>query len=168
MKAITIPAFLVSLEVIDAILNYAKPVAKELQGIQETILSALDAITNFKKVVQAFRDNEEIFVGLFRHADGLCGESIPVPRIVIRQANGANPPAVSPLQFSKRSVFLRFIDIVLEQLSDRFRSDLVDCIKSQFLIPPVWVKHDIYFDLIRNAVNFYFPFLDDSSEAVKV
>ena len=39
-KAITTPGFLISLEVISAILNIRKPVAKNLQGIQETILTA--------------------------------------------------------------------------------------------------------------------------------
>ena len=57
-------------------------------------------------MIQAFRDNEEIFVGLFRHAESVYGESIPMPRIVNRQASRANPPALLPLQFHRRSVFL--------------------------------------------------------------
>ena len=81
-------------------------------------------------------DNEEIFVGQFRPAEGLSGESIPMPRIVNRKAKRANPPDVSPLQFYRRFVFLPFIDTVLEQLSERFRSDLDKCIKLQFLILP--------------------------------
>ena len=45
------------------------------------ILTALDAtsITSCKDVTQAFRYNEEIFIGLFRHAEGVFGESIPMP-----------------------------------------------------------------------------------------
>ena len=103
-------------------------------------------------MIQVFRDDEKIFVGLFRHAEGLNSGSIPMPRIVNRQANRANPLAVSPLQFYRRSIFLPFIDTVLEQLSERFRSDLVDCTKLQFFIPSVSVKHNIC--SIRNAVNF--------------
>ena len=91
-----------------------------------------------------------------------------MPRIVNQQAIKANPPAVTPLQFYRCSVFLLFIDIVLEQLNERFRSDLVDYIKLQFLILSVCVKHDIYFDSIRNAANFYLPFVDDSVGAVVV
>ena len=60
-----------------------------------------------------------------------------MPRIVNRQANRANPLAISPLQFYRRSVFLPFIDTVLERLSERFRSDLVDCIKLKFMITSV-------------------------------
>ena len=104
-KAITTPGVLVGLEVIDAILNIIKPVAKKLQGIQGTILTALNAIASCKDVIQVFRNNEEIFVGLFRHAEGLYGESIPMSQIVNQPANRANPPAVSPLQFYRRSVF---------------------------------------------------------------
>ena len=89
-----------------------------------------------------------------------------MPRIVNQQANRANPPAASSLQFYRRSVFLPFIAIVFQQLSKRFPSDLVDCIKMQFLIPSVCVKHDICFDSIKNTVNFYLPFLDDSIDAV--
>ena len=72
------------------------------------ILTALDAtsITSCTNVRQAFVDNEKIFVGLFRLAKDLYGESILMLRIVI-------PPAVSPLQFFRRFVFLPFIDTVL-------------------------------------------------------
>ena len=64
-----------------------------------------------------------------------------MPRIVNRQANKANPLAVLPLEFYWCSVFLLFIDTVLEQLSKKFCSDLVDCIKLKFLITSVCVKH---------------------------
>ena len=65
-------------------------------------------------MIEAFRDNEEIFVGLFRHAEGVYGEFIPMPRIVNGQGNKANPLAVLPLQFIRRSVLLPFFDTVLE------------------------------------------------------
>ena len=114
----------------------------------------------------AFRDNKEIFVGLFRHAAGRYGESIPMPRIVNLQANIANSLAVSPLQFYRRSVFLPFIDTVLEQLSKRFRSDLVDCIKLKFLITSVCVKHLLR--LHQKCCELLSFFLVDSIDAVQV
>ena len=80
-------------------------------------------------MTQAFRDNEEIFVGLFKHAEGVYGKSIPMPRIVNQQANRVNSLAVSPLQFFRRSIFLPFFDTVLESLSEIFCSDLADCMK---------------------------------------
>ena len=119
-------------------------------------------------MTQAFRDNEEIFLGLFRHVENLQGESILMPRIVNRQANRADSLAFSPLQFYRRSPFLPFINTALEQLSERFCSDLVNCIKLQFLITPVCVKRDICFHSIKNAVNFYLLFVDDSIDAVEV
>ena len=68
---------------------------KDVTGHQEIILTALVAasITSSKDVIQAFRDNEEIFVGLFRHAESVYGEFIPMPLIMNRQANRANPLA---------------------------------------------------------------------------
>ena len=77
---------------------------KEATGHQEIVLTALVAasITSCKDVIEAFRDNEEIFVELFRDAAGVYGESIPMPRIVNRQANKANPQDVSPLQLFRR------------------------------------------------------------------
>ena len=88
---------------------------KQNKRHQETILSALDAtsITGYKDVIQAFRGNKKIFGALFRYAEGLYGESIPMPRIVNRQACRRNPLAILPLQFYMRSVFLPFIDTVL-------------------------------------------------------
>ena len=73
-----------------------------------------DAFPLHTKKKKAFRDNEEIFVGFFRHAEGVYRKFIPMPRIVNRQANRANPLAVSPLQFFRRSVFLPFTETVLE------------------------------------------------------
>ena len=54
------------------------------------------------------------------------------------------------------------------QLSEKCRSDFVDCIKLKFLITTVCVKHDICFDSIRNTANFYLPILNDSIDAVKI
>ena len=99
-------------------------------------MTALDAtsITSYKDVIQALKDNKKIFVRLFRYAEALYGESTPMPRTVNRQADRANLQAISPSQFYTRSVFLPFIDTVLEQLGERFCSDLVDCIELKFLI----------------------------------
>ena len=89
---------------------------KEAPGHQEIILTSFDAtsIASCKDVIQAFRDNEKIFVGLFRHAEDVYRESIPMPRIVNWQTNRANPLAVLLLQLFRSSVFLLFIDTVLE------------------------------------------------------
>ena len=59
------------------------------------MLNALDTtrITSCKDVIQAFKDNEKIFVVLFRHAESVYRESTPMPRIVNQQANRANPLA---------------------------------------------------------------------------
>ena len=71
-------------------------------------------ITGCKNVIQAFRDNVETFVRLFRHAESVYGESLPMPGIVNRQANRAIPLAVSPLQFFRRSVSLPCIATVVD------------------------------------------------------
>ena len=70
-------------------------------------------ITSSKDVTQAFRGNEEIYVRLFRHAEDVYRESVPMSRIVNQQTNGAKILAVSPLQFFRLSVFLPSIDMVL-------------------------------------------------------
>ena len=79
-------------------------------------MTAFDAtrITSCKDVIQAFKDNEEILIELNTHDESVDRESIPMPGIVNRQADRADPSAVSPLQFSRRSVFLPFIDTVLD------------------------------------------------------
>ena len=113
LKAITTAVFLCSYQCCTKTYHNS---CKGATGHQKMILTALHAtsITICKDEIQAFRDNEEIFVGLFRHAEGLYGESISMPRIVNRQAKRANPLAVSSLQFFRRSVFLPFIDTVLD------------------------------------------------------
>ena len=90
-----------------------------------------------------------------------------MPRVIDRQADRANPPATSPVQFYRRTVFLPFPVTVLEQLNHRFSSDQVECMKLQFLIPSVCVKHDVNFDAIKSAVLFYVSYPNYSIEAVE-
>ena len=107
-------------------------------------------------MIPAFRENKKIFAGLFRQAEGLYMESIPMPRIINRRANKPNSLAILPLQFYRRSVFLPFIPTVLEQFSERFCSDLVDCIKLKFLITSACVKHLLR--LHQNCCELLSPF----------
>ena len=46
------------------------------------------------------------------------GESMHMPRIVNRQANRANPLAISPLQFFRRSDFLPFVETAKESMGN--------------------------------------------------
>ena len=73
LKAITTAGFLDSPEVINATFKTYQNSCKKATWHQEIVLPALDAtsITSCKDVILAFRDNKEIFVGLFRHAEGL-------------------------------------------------------------------------------------------------
>ena len=88
-----------------------------------------------------------------------------MPRVVGRQMNKANPPAYSPVQFYRRSLFLPFIDNTLEQLNERFSNKQVDAAKLQILLPCKSLESN--FDLLKNSVVFYSAFLDDYVVAVE-
>ena len=92
LKAIITAGFLVSLEVINATLKLTKTVEKKLQGIKK-LFFCIRYYKNYQLQTckQSFRNNEEIFVGIFRHAEGVYGESIPMPRIVNRLTSRTNP-----------------------------------------------------------------------------
>ena len=77
---------------------------------------------------------------------------------VSRQANKATPPAATPIEFYWRSMFLPFLDTVLQQLIQRFSSCQIDCLKLQYLIPAECVRGNVSFDSIKSAVDFYLPF----------
>ena len=79
LKAITTVVFLVSLEVINAALKLTKTVAKKLQGIENFDCIRCYEYYQLQSCYPDFRDNEEIFVELFRHAESIYGESIPMP-----------------------------------------------------------------------------------------
>ena len=87
-----------------------------------------------------------------------------MPRVVGRQMNKANPPASSPVQFYRHSLFLPFIDNTLEQLNERFSNKQVDVRKLQIL-PCKSLESN--FDLLKNSVVFYSAFLDDNVVAVE-
>ena len=79
--------------------------------------------------------------------------------------NKVNPPASSPVQFYRHSLFLPFTDNTLEQLNERFSNKQVDAAKLQILLPCKSLESN--FDLLKNSVVFYSAFLDDNVEAVE-
>ena len=61
LKAITTVKFFVCLEILDTVLNITKPVAKKLQRVQATIVTATDAVTSCIDAIQFYRENENEF-----------------------------------------------------------------------------------------------------------
>ena len=65
----------------------------------------------------------------------LSNVAITVPRIVQRQTLRANFDHYIPEKYYRRSIFIPFVDCLLQQLHDRFQGKTKNCIKGIFLIP---------------------------------
>ena len=67
----------------------------------------------------------------------LSNVAITVPRIVQRQTLRANFDHYTPEKYYRRSIFIPFVDCLLQQLHDRFQGKTKKgiCIKGIFLIP---------------------------------
>ena len=61
--------------------------------------------------------------------------SIAVPRTVQRQTMRPNVEHNSPEEYFRESIFLPFLDGLLQELHDRFQGKSKDCIKAIVLIP---------------------------------
>ena len=71
----------------------------------------------------------------------LSNAPLTVTRIVQRQTLRANVEHDTPEEYYRRSIFIPFVDCLLQQLHDRFQRKTKNCIKGIFLIPSNLEKH---------------------------
>ena len=84
-------------------------------------------IDNFKSEIQCLRDGSGVqFQRWYEKGKQLTscmGTEVKMPRVPKIQYNRSNVPADTPLLYYKRSIGIPFIDILLQQLQNRFSAD---------------------------------------------
>ena len=126
-------------------LDYLKGLSAKLQRRDIDVFEAYTMIDNIKSEIQCLRDDIGVeFQRWYDEAKQLAsyiGTEEEMPRVPRVQCNRSNVPADTPLLYYKRSIGIPFIDILLQQLQNRFSVDICSPMSALLsLIPSLIVK----------------------------
>ena len=138
LNAIRSGAFLVSMVTADDLLGITLPLSRRLQDPSTHLGQALGQVDQAVQFLKNARgDAEKYFSNLFAKAERIAEElqaEIIVPRKSDRQTHRMNVPAETPMDHYRLTIFIPYLDHLITQLEDRFRSR-PDILQAQGLIP---------------------------------
>ncbi len=128
LSAMEAPTFIVAITVAHNIMALTLPLSKALQDPHTHVGDAMYRVNSVTKHLSEMRDSVETeFRGIFGEArimaEGL-GVELEIPRRVVRQQHRANIPADSAEEYFRRTIFVPFLDHLLEQFKTRFDTPL--------------------------------------------
>ena len=134
------PCFIAAFKVNHYIFGFTKPLSVLLQGSSTDLIAAYSEIDKVKRILLELRENDEyefgpLFQSMLDMAEIVHLEGMPVPRICQQQTARSNIEASSPMEYWCRTVFVPFLDHLLQELDNRFSQLAQDAIKVFCLIP---------------------------------
>ena len=164
--SIRTPQFIVAVLVLENVLAITLPLSKALQCPTIDLIHALSNIRSVRELLQVKRgDAETTFAEVWLEATKLAevaGTKLSVPRQSSRQQHRANIPANSPQEYFLRTLYIPFLDSVLQQLTDRFLGHNEAVCHLSAVVPSHVVTYSFQ-DLIP-AVNAYSEFVATENE----
>ncbi|XP_078679498.1 52 kDa repressor of the inhibitor of the protein kinase-like [Branchiostoma floridae x Branchiostoma belcheri] len=153
------PAFLCAFQSALFILGFTKPLSVLLQGSTMDVVTAYEKVDHVLTEMRAIRQSaEEEFSRVFRTATEMAervGNNMEIPRRCGRQTQRSNVEADSPEVYFRRSVFLPFVDSMVEQLATRFQQLTAHACRALLLIPSN--LDNLQEDHIQQLQQFYEP-----------
>ena len=114
-------------------------VSQQLQGSTVELLQVCDMSSVVAAQLNDIRDDAASeFQNVFTKCQdmtSLADTTITVPRTVSRQNLRDNVEHENAEQYYRRTVFIPFLDCLVQQLNDRFQAKTKDTIKVMYLIP---------------------------------
>lgn len=139
--------FNISLSVIIKLFQYTKPLSVYLQKKNIDLVEAINHINTILNELMNIRENAEIvFSDLFKNLIKRSNEmdiEIKIPRLAKRQKHRNNFSTENPEDYFRVSVFIPFIDSIIQQLNDRFNNHKEIISGFQVLINPC-AKSDLH------------------------
>lgn len=146
------PQFIASFIISDHMLGFTKTLSQMLQGSTKDMVSAYGNIEDVKRVITAQRELD-VWEGLWLQMTTINdGEEILKPRTVGRQINRSNHAVDGSKEFYRVSLFLPYIDHLIEQLNEKFQSK--DTIVQGFLLIPSHSQHLSYSEYSSKLAPF--------------
>ncbi|CAH1111841.1 unnamed protein product [Psylliodes chrysocephalus] len=149
--------FLVSLWVNAYLFEYSVTLSTVLQSRNLDISAAME---NVKTLISTFKDlrskSEEIFNKIFYDLENFSerlGIEIKIPRLCGKQTQRSNVETSTMNEYFGRSIFIPFLDHLIEELQSRFCDRLAEVIPLEGLIAAKFSKYHV--DEIVKAAMFY-------------
>ena len=159
--ASTQPDFIVALCVLTHILALTQSLSVSLQTVNIDLFKALSSVNDLLAVLRDKRENAgECFSDIWKDCLELAKYpqvDIVPPRQASRSRHRANVPADSPEEFYRRSQFVPFVEMMINELESRFTTHSEAVCRLTCVIPE-FVKEYTYSHL-QPAVHLYAQFL---------
>ena len=139
LSAMSQGQFVLSLKVMSLLLSHTLSLCKVLQTVN---IDYTECVSNVTKVITIFRTMRQeantIFSSVFKESNDILEKidsQITLPRMCSRQTKRSNVPANSPEEYYKRSIFIPFVDHLIQELSARFSPENETIAFLQSLLP---------------------------------
>lgn len=137
---ITKPAFIAAFCTAKYLFGYTVGLSRSLQGSTLNVVDAYNHINVVKNHLQDIRKNaKSMFAGSLKDKMNAmaktAGVKITIPRVCGRQTLRSNVQSKGPLAYFRRSIFVPFLDGLLDQMANRFSGLSKSAVFGLLLIP---------------------------------
>lgn len=173
---LTSATFIVTLKVIAKYSAKLEPVTNILQSVNINLLEVSEHIQEILKMLMDDRENAETeFETIMKSAEsnysalGIDVTGIRQPRVVARQMHRSNHPSVSLTEYYRKSLFIPYLDSLVQSLQERFSEENKTSFEI-FCLHPKIIKSQSDLDLkiiIENIKRFYGDLIDNFTEEAR-
>ncbi|XP_049948070.1 uncharacterized protein LOC126456359 [Schistocerca serialis cubense] len=170
---LTSPKFIVTLKVIAKYSAKLELVTNILQSVNINLSEVSEHIQGTVKMLLDDRENAEAEYEMIRKsaesnssALGIDVTGIRQPRVVARQMHRPNHPSVSVTEYYRKSLFIPYLDSLVQSLQERFSEENKTSFEI-FCLHPKVMKSQSDLDMkriIENMKRFYGDLLDNFTE----
>jgi len=154
-------SFIISMKIIAKYSAILEPVTNILQGVSIELYTVREHVEELLKMLEDNRSNaNEIFDLLFTDAKSIADDfefTITCPRITGKQSHRNNYSYESPKDYYRVSIFLPYLDSIIQCIKERFDKSNSVAFSLQHLHPALFkkMKKQEYTESITNIYNLY-------------
>ena len=142
---ISSPSFIAAFKVNHHMFGYTKPLSCLLQGSTLDVIAAYSDIHTVKKILLDIRKEPEkefkqIFESMIAMSEMGSSAGMPVPRTCGRQTTRSNVEASTPEEYWRRSIFIPFLDHLIQEFEGRFTQLSEQAVRGLQLLPSMVSK----------------------------
>ncbi|XP_025192119.1 zinc finger MYM-type protein 1-like [Melanaphis sacchari] len=153
--------FIISMKIIAKYSAILEPVTNILQGVSMELYKVREHVEELLKMLEDNRTNaNEIFDLLFTDAKSIADDfefTITCPRITGKQSHRNNYSYESPIDYYRVSIFLPYLDSIIQCIKERFEKSNSVAFSLQHLHPALFIKmkKQEYTESVANIYKFY-------------
>ena len=156
LKRIRDSTFIVSFQTVLHFFGYMLGLSKKLQGTDMDVIQAYDMVGLVKDTVKSDRADEAAFNTIFAKSEEMANSAditLEMPRRCGRQTYRSNMPAEDTKVYYRRTVFIPFVDSVVQQMDMRFNTLAQQALRGLYLLPCNLSRATD--EVISSTIDFY-------------